>query len=565
MSGLTDSNPANNCAPVQIVNVHVTGQSDIMVSAVTMNGPPSANAGVPFVVSANADLRNNGPTGPTNVDVTLSLTLPGDCTTVSTNPLVVQNVLLGVSLLSSVPASWTVTCTNPSAHNFTTNVSAVIDQIHVTDPNPGNNSGASAPRTVNILANADVKVTAANTALPPSVIAGSPFTVNGTGTIHNNGPFGPANVDTTVQLLLPPDCTTGSTNPVIVQNTVLPTSTATPVGASWSVTCTNPSSHDFRTSVSTVVDQLHIVDPNGANNSMTSPNATVAVNAVSDIKVTSVTVTSPPSFGAYAPFNVTGSATLHNNGPTGPTNVDTTLTLTMPADCTTASTNPVTVPNTSLAVSAATPVPGAPATWSVTCTNPSSHQFQVGASAVVDQLHVTDPNGANGSGTSTTTIVPAFITVCKDVVPDDSTLWDFTATGPTPANINDLGDGLCAQFHPNMIPGSYTITETPQLGYAASVNCGANGSQGDNDITFTLDPGEQVTCQYVNGFHPGPPAVGGIAGLIDDAQGVEAPRSVSADEGSGGVSPLMLGLAGLMAMMAATLVVASLSLARRYR
>ena len=89
------------------------------------------------------------------------------------------------------------------------------------------------------------------------------------------------------------------------------------------------------------------------------------------------------------------------------------------------------------------------------------------------------------------------------------------ATGPSPGNINDLADGACAQFGGNMIPGQYTITETFQLGYAPSVDCGANGFQSDVDITFTLDPGEQVTCQYVNAFSPGPNPVGGIAGLLE--------------------------------------------------
>jgi hypothetical protein len=487
---------------------------------------------VSFPVGASANLHNNGPTGPTNVDTTFTLNLPGDCSSITPNPVTIQNSVVGVSAVTAVGPGWVVTCTNPSAHSFTANASTAIDQLHVTDPNGGNNSGVSAPRTTNILANSDLKVTAAGTALPPSVIVGTPFTVNGTATLHNNGPSGPTNADTTLNLLLPPDCTTSSTNPVVAQNTLLPTSSAQPAGASWQVTCTSPSSHIFRTTATVAVDQLHVVDPNAGNNSLTSANASTAVNATTDIKVTSVTVVSPPTFGAYAPFNVTGQATLHNNGPVGPTNVDTTFTLTMPADCTTGSTNPQMVDNTSLAVSTATLVPAAPLTWSVTCTDPGPHVFTVGASVVVDALHVVDPNGGNNanSGNSTTEIIPAHISVCKDVIPDDSSVWDFTATGPTPASINDLGDGQCAQFAANMIPGSYTVSEAFQGGYAQSVDCGANGFQNDGDITFTLDPAEQVTCQYVNAFHPGDNPVGGIAGLIEPNGA--APSSATTGSGS---------------------------------
>jgi hypothetical protein len=439
--------------------------------------------------------------------------------------------------VAAIGPTWTVTCTDPSSHGFKALASVAIDQQHLTDPNGGNNSRGSDTRITNILVTTDLKVTAAGTSLPPSVTVGTPFTVNGTATLHNNGPFGPVNADTTLTLLLPPDCTTGSANPATVDNTSLPVSTATPVGTTWSVTCTSPSSHDFRTTATVAIDQLHVMEGTGANNSMTSNTATTAVNATSDIKVTTVAVVSPPTFGAYAPFNVTGQATLHNNGPVGPTNVDTTLTLTMPGDCTTSSTNPQVVNNTSLAVSAATLVPAAPATWAVTCTNPGLHTLSVGASVVVDALHVVDPslgNNAN-SGNDTTDIVPAFITVCKDVIPNDSSVWDFTATGPSPASINDLGDGQCAQFGANMIPGSYTVSEQFQGGYAQSVDCGTNGFQNDGDITFTLDPGEQVTCQYVNAFHPGPNPVGGILGLLRNSNH-EAPRQTGAATESTGLA-----------------------------
>jgi hypothetical protein len=136
-------------------------------------------------------------------------------------------------------------------------------------------------------------------------------------------------------------------------------------------------------------------------------------------------------------------------------------------------------------------------------------------------------------------VVPAVITVCKDVVPDDSSVWDFSLIGPTPGSVTDLGDGQCAGFGPSSQPGSYTLTESIQNGYAASVDCGANGQQNDNDITFTLDPGESVTCNFVNAFSPGPNPVGGIAGLLDDD---EKPAVDQNTDGGQGIPWWILGL-----------------------
>src|SRR5206468_3039791 len=147
--------------------------------------------------------------------------------------------------------------------------------------------------------------------------------------------YGPTNVDTTLTLTLPSDCTTSSANPRVVQDTSLATSTATTVptgGNTWSVTCTNPSAHSFSLAASAAIDQLHVSDPTPGNNSGSANGATTNVLASSDIKVSSVSVSSPASANAGTAFNVTGSAVIHNNGPYGPTNVDTTLTLTLPSD-----------------------------------------------------------------------------------------------------------------------------------------------------------------------------------------------------------------------------------------
>src|SRR5439155_13463989 len=265
--------------------------------------------------------------------------------------------------------TWSVTCTSTSSHQFSVTASAAIDQLHVSDPTSSNNSLSNNSVTA-VLATSDIKVNSTTVSSPASANKGSPFNVTASASLHNNGSYGPTNVDTTFTLSLPTDCTTSSGNPQTVQDTSLPTSTATTVPASpitWSVTCSNPSAHSFSVTTTAAVDQLHVSDPTSANNTNVGNGATTNILATSDIKVTSVTANSPASAPVNTAFNVTGSASVHNNGSYGPTNVDTTFTLTLPSGCTTSSTNPQTVQDTSLATSVATTVSASPAGWSVTC------------------------------------------------------------------------------------------------------------------------------------------------------------------------------------------------------
>ncbi len=544
---VSDSNLSNNSATPQSATA-ITVDADVKVTAVTVTSPPGVNVNTTFGVSATATLHNNGP-DPTMANTTLTLSMAGDCSLVSSaNPQVIVGTPLPVSspVITSA-ASWNVTCSSPSNHDFSVSASASVNQLHVTDPVPGNNSNSGASVT-NILASADVKVTGASVTAPLTATAGTPFPVSASATLHNNGTQTPVNVDTSFLLTLPSDCTTPSANPRVVQNTPLLISVATAVGpASWTVNCTSGSSHMFPVTASAAVDQVHVSDPD-INNNSAMDSETTAVSAVSDIKVTTVAVGSPASFGAYAAFNVTANVSLHNNGPSGPTNVDTTITLTMPGDCSTGSTNPVLVPNTPLPVSALTALPQA--TWSVTCTSPSSHTFSVGAGAVVDQLHVTDPNGASGSGSSNTTIIPAKIRVCKDVIPNDSSVWDFQAAGPSPGTVDDLGDGQCADFGANMIPGTYAVSETFQVGYYASIDCGRQGDPVTGVSTSVVLPaGTTVTCTFINAFSPGPNPVGGFAGLLNQDSGI---RNEGAAESSMGVMSLLTFIGSSMALTIAS-------------
>ncbi len=146
-----------------------------------------------------------------------------------------------------------------------------------------------------------------------------------------------------------------------------------------------------------------------------APDATngakVALNqacpTASDLKVTGTTVVSPASVTAGAPFSVTGSVTVHNNGPTGPAIGDVSATLSAPADCTISTANPVVSAGNSLVVSTPLTVP---VSWTVSCTDPSFHAFSVASSVAInpaDTGHedLASGNNSGAAGPSTTAVI----------------------------------------------------------------------------------------------------------------------------------------------------------------
>ena len=266
-----------------------------------------------------------------------------------------------------------------------------------------NNTQTSAAATTAIIRTVDHKVVSVTLTAPPSANTGAPFNVLVNTTVHNNGPdIGP--VDVSTALSLPADCTT-PVNPIVTSVNLAPSvATALPT-VSFAVTCTGESFHDFA-ATTTLSTPLHVVDTNGANDTLGSGITTVPVIGIADLKVTSVVASGPAQANSGAPFNVAVTPALHNNGPFGPVNADATVTLSLPTDCSTPDANPRVLDNVSLPVSTAVPLP---VVWSVTCTDKSSHSFSGSATVTVDQLHVDDQNLANNTGNSAPVVVPVFV------------------------------------------------------------------------------------------------------------------------------------------------------------
>ena len=102
--------------------------------------------------------------------------------------------------------------------------------------------------------------------------------------------------------------------------------------------------------------------------------------------------------------------------------------------------------------------------------------------------------------TCTFTNTSGSITVCKEVVPEDLSTWNFNVFGPdTNVDVLGLGDGECSV--PVVAPlaaGSYTVTETTQPGYDVTFSCTGETPGTGATANVTLAAGEDVTCTFTN-------------------------------------------------------------------
>jgi len=119
------------------------------------------------------------------------------------------------------------------------------------------------------------------------------------------------------------------------------------------------------------------------------------------------------------------------------------------------------------------------------------------------------PNGVNNINISNSDIISCdfinnelpqtgSITITKNVVPNDSSVWDFTVSGlGGPYNHNDLGDGESYTLD-NLVPGSYNITEITDPNYTTTVTCGGVGPLDQNGFLGTVVAGQDLACTFTN-------------------------------------------------------------------
>ena len=96
----------------------VVAEADIELTEVSVAAPASTFRSVPFDVTVNAFIRNNGRFGPVKAAVDFTVSTPLDCARTPSGPLETTTVSLAVG--TTVPASktWSVTCAEAGAHEF---------------------------------------------------------------------------------------------------------------------------------------------------------------------------------------------------------------------------------------------------------------------------------------------------------------------------------------------------------------------------------------------------------------------------------------------------------------
>jgi hypothetical protein len=220
---------------------------------------------------------------------------------------------------------------------------------------------------------------------PVTQAAGSTFQVSVTPTVSLGFATSAA---LTIGLSGPPDCTLVATGG---QNQVAnPT-----VAATWNVTCTSPSNHQFDGTANIVpVHPLHVSETNTANNSAIG-NDTTAITAVADVKVVSVSAPDGSVATVGGSTGLVSNVTTHNNGPDFASPTKTVTAAGFGANpCTISGLNPQVGP-ASGTVSVAS-VQNHP--FTITLPAGTYCEYQVSASIDAAALHITDNDLGNNNG-----------------------------------------------------------------------------------------------------------------------------------------------------------------------
>jgi len=356
------------------------------------------------LVTLRKHLHNNGPLGPVQVSISPSVSAPADCTATPAqgNP---TSATLPVSVDTVVDEVWTIHCSQQGTHTFTfQDQIALFPDPQIVDPDLTNNS-ASTQLTVDVSAQADLKIVSQQVINPPSTIAISeniPITLREV--VHNNGPYGPLNALSNMVVTVPPDCTVSPA--VHIQKfDNLPVSVDVVYYAPFIIHCSQVSEHTFTFDEQINLTSAHVRDPNPGNNTGHLV-LTIAATAEADIKIASASFVNPPTELTVAqPVDVTLRKHVHNNGPYGPLNISLAAQGSPPTGCTVA---PKTVP-TSLSNVPTSVDQVVDEVWTIKCFQEGLRTFRFDESVSVATLHVSDPDESNNANRKmlTVTVVPS--------------------------------------------------------------------------------------------------------------------------------------------------------------
>ena len=295
-------------------------------------------------------LHNNGPVSPVDVDITKTATAPAGCTIVPTADS--DQIVLDVSVDVEHTELFTIHCSEPSTHGpFVIENTIAPKDPDILDLEPANNS-ATSQLTVNAWTEADAKIITqwiegcedlnGNTVCEPGepslpapleipVSEDVPIMVKKT--IHNNGTYGPVDLQTVKTAVASPDC---EVTPDLHVEQILnvPVNQDVTHTEPFTVHCSKPSEHTFTFDNVISIKNPHVTDPNGGNNAAHT-EWTVPAIAQADLKILDQrTVDWPSDIDVSENVVVTLETDVHNNGSYGPVEAEFEGWLAPPSECT---------------------------------------------------------------------------------------------------------------------------------------------------------------------------------------------------------------------------------------
>ncbi|MDX8036193.1 SdrD B-like domain-containing protein [Lentzea sp. BCCO 10_0856] len=366
---------------------NVETKADAVKVAFEFIDPPAEmTADTPHLLRIRALLENRGPAPVIEVgDWLQALDLPPDCSVMyMTSPAPTRQLVIGrpVEVIFEVEVS----CSQPSFHRFAYSNTLVILTPGVTDPDDSSNFRTT-ETTIAVIDEANVGIDDTRLDCASRTYVRDQFECTVTAVAVNLGDHGPANTDVNLGLTGPADCTLTPTT--ATSHEVSITSPAT-VSSKWDVTCANRSYHDFTASAQAVLDHLHVIDPDPANNTGSAADR-VEVFERTDLSVTDIRLTCTERQYRTQDFACTTTTTVANAGPADAVHTLTTVTFSAPADCTIS-------PNTGQQQAHVLNA-GTTATftkdWAVSCSQDRRHLLSTTAVIAADEPHPEDTDRAN--------------------------------------------------------------------------------------------------------------------------------------------------------------------------
>lgn len=265
-AGVTDPDGSNNRRSTG-ATIAVIDESDIAITGTELDCAARTYVDDRFTCTVTTTVVNHGDHATAGSDVQLGLTGPPDCVLAPIGTTRHENLPVSTTAATVVATSWDIACGDRSYHDFAATSHAVLDHLHVIDPDLTNNAGSAADR-VEVFERVDLSVADLRITCSERQYAQPTTTCVSTVTVANAGPATTVRTLTTVGLTAPSDCTVTPTGDQ-VDSRVLDTGTSATFTKAWTLTCSQPRRHTFATTATIAADEPHPEDTDRANDTRT--------------------------------------------------------------------------------------------------------------------------------------------------------------------------------------------------------------------------------------------------------------------------------------------------------